>query len=39
MGMMERALREGDDQLHAMFWMYTTHVHLPDVRLACAAGA
>jgi anaerobic selenocysteine-containing dehydrogenase len=31
MGMMERALREGDDQLHAMFWMYTTHIHLPDV--------
>ncbi|MDP6443698.1 MAG: molybdopterin-dependent oxidoreductase [Pirellulaceae bacterium] len=32
MGMMERALREGDDQLQAMFWMYTTHIHLPDVR-------
>lgn len=31
MGMMERALREGDDQLQAMFWMYTTHIHLPDV--------
>ena len=31
LGMMERALREGDDQLHAMFWMYTTHIHLPDV--------
>ena len=30
-GMMERALREGDDQLQAMFWMYTTHIHLPDV--------
>ena len=27
-GMMERAL-EGD--LKAMFWMYTTHIHLPDV--------
>ncbi len=32
MGMMERALREGDDQLQAMFWMYTTHIHLPDVQ-------
>ena len=28
-GMLERALA-GD--LKAMFWMYTTHVHLPDVR-------
>jgi anaerobic selenocysteine-containing dehydrogenase len=27
-GMMERAL---NDDLKAMFWMYTTHVHLPDV--------
>ncbi|MFQ5695471.1 MAG: Clp protease N-terminal domain-containing protein, partial [Terriglobia bacterium] len=27
-GMMERGA-EGD--LHAMFWMYTTHIHLPDV--------
>ncbi len=27
-GMMERAL---DDDLKAMFWMYTTHIHLPDV--------
>ncbi len=27
-GMMERAL-EGD--LKAMFWMYTTHIHMPDV--------
>ena len=27
-GMMERAL-QGD--LKAMFWMYTTHIHLPDV--------
>lgn len=27
-GMIERGL-EGD--LHAMFWMYTTHIHLPDV--------
>ncbi len=27
-GMMERALK---DDLLAMFWMYTTHVHLPDV--------
>jgi nitrate reductase NapA len=27
-GMMERALK-GD--LKAMFWMYTTHIHLPDV--------
>ncbi len=27
-GMMERAI-EGD--LKAMFWMYTTHIHLPDV--------
>jgi anaerobic selenocysteine-containing dehydrogenase len=27
-GMMERALQ---DDLLAMFWMYTTHVHLPDV--------
>ena len=28
-GMLERALK-GD--LKAMFWMYTTHIHLPDVR-------
>ncbi|MEK7487015.1 MAG: molybdopterin-dependent oxidoreductase [Planctomycetota bacterium] len=28
-GMMERALK-GD--LKAMFWMYTTHIHLPDVQ-------
>lgn len=28
-GMMERAC-QGD--LKAMFWMYTTHIHLPDVR-------
>ncbi len=28
LGMMERALKGG---LDAMFWMYTTHVHLPDV--------
>ena len=28
MGMMERALK-GD--LSAMFWMYTTHVHMPDL--------
>jgi len=28
-GMLERAL-EGD--LKAMFWMYTTHIHLPDVQ-------
>jgi len=28
LGMMERALK-GD--LAAMFWMYTTHIHLPDV--------
>ena len=34
--MMERALK-GD--LKAMFWMYTTHIHLPDVRHARAAGA
>jgi anaerobic selenocysteine-containing dehydrogenase len=27
-GMMERALK---DDLKAMFWMYTTHIHLPDV--------
>ncbi len=27
-GMMERALK---DDLLAMFWMYTTHVHMPDV--------
>ncbi|MHC4922876.1 MAG: molybdopterin oxidoreductase family protein [Planctomycetota bacterium] len=27
-GMMERALK---DDLLAMFWMYTTHVHLPDL--------
>jgi anaerobic selenocysteine-containing dehydrogenase len=27
-GMMERAC---NDDLKAMFWMYTTHVHLPDV--------
>ncbi len=27
-GMMERALK---DELLAMFWMYTTHVHMPDV--------
>ncbi|MBL1216224.1 MAG: hypothetical protein D8M59_01875 [Planctomycetes bacterium] len=27
-GMMERALKGG---LDAMFWMYTTHVHMPDV--------
>jgi anaerobic selenocysteine-containing dehydrogenase len=27
-GMMERALQDG---LSAMFWMYTTHVHMPDV--------
>ncbi len=27
-GMMERALK---DDLLAMFWMYTTHIHLPDV--------
>ncbi|MFQ5500937.1 MAG: molybdopterin oxidoreductase family protein [Phycisphaerae bacterium] len=27
LGMMERALKGG---LDAMFWMYTTHVHLPD---------
>ncbi len=33
-GMMERALLEDDDpeRLLAMFWMYTTHIHLPDVR-------
>ncbi len=32
-GMMERALRPDDDmdRLLAMFWMYTTHVHMPDV--------
>jgi len=28
LGMMERALKGG---LDAMFWMYTTHVHLPDL--------
>ncbi|MDP6117584.1 MAG: molybdopterin-dependent oxidoreductase [Planctomycetota bacterium] len=28
LGMLERALKE---DLHAMFWMYTTHVHLPDL--------
>lgn len=28
MGMMERALKGG---LDAMFWMYTTHVHMPDL--------
>ncbi len=27
-GMMERALK---DDLLAMFWMYTTHIHMPDV--------
>ncbi len=27
-GMMERAL---NNDLHAMFWMYTTHIHMPDV--------
>ena len=27
-GMMERALK---DDLKAMFWMYTTHIHLPDL--------
>jgi len=27
-GMMERA---NNDDLHAMFWMYTTHIHMPDV--------
>ena len=27
-GMMERALKGG---LDAMFWMYTTHIHMPDV--------
>lgn len=27
-GLMERALK---DDLRAMFWMYTTHVHMPDV--------
>ncbi len=27
-GMMERAM---EDDLKAMFWMYTTHIHLPDV--------
>ncbi len=26
-GMMERAC---NDDLHAMFWMYTTHIHMPD---------
>ncbi|RME40272.1 MAG: hypothetical protein D6788_03630, partial [Planctomycetota bacterium] len=29
LGMMERALKGG---LDAMFWMYTTHVHLPDLK-------
>ena len=28
LGMMERALKGG---LDAMFWMYTTHVHMPDL--------
>ncbi len=28
-GMMERAC---NDDLKAMFWMYTTHIHLPDVK-------
>ena len=28
-GMMERALK---DELLAMFWMYTTHVHMPEVK-------
>ncbi len=28
LGMMERALKGG---LDAMFWMYTTHIHLPDL--------
>ncbi len=32
-GMMERALKpENDpDRLRAMLWMYTTHIHMPDV--------
>ncbi|HYW79923.1 MAG TPA: molybdopterin-dependent oxidoreductase, partial [Thermoguttaceae bacterium] len=32
-GMMERALKADDDpaRLMAMFWMYTTHIHMPDV--------
>ena len=32
-GMMERALKQNDDpdRLLAMLWMYTTHVHMPDV--------
>ena len=32
-GMMERALKKDNDpdRLLAMFWMYTTHIHMPDV--------
>jgi anaerobic selenocysteine-containing dehydrogenase len=32
-GMMERALKKDDDpdRLLAMFWMYTTHIHMPDI--------
>ena len=32
-GMMERALKKNDDpdRLLAMLWMYTTHIHMPDV--------
>ncbi len=32
-GMMERALKQADDpdRLLAMLWMYTTHIHMPDV--------
>lgn len=32
-GMMERALKPDKDpaRLRAMFWMYTTHIHMPDV--------